>query len=62
MDMFVEKYNEKFGPEGLEVIDLYEEEIPRISKDMLDMWNAQRTKSPMTDSQKKIEKRQNEIL
>lgn len=62
MNLFIEKYKAQFDAANLEVLNLYEEEIPAIDKNMMAMWNAQASGSSMDDNQKQLEKRQNKLL
>ena len=62
MKLFIEKYKENFNTYNLEILNLYEQDIPVIDKNMLTMWAAQATGLKLDDSQKQLAKRQKELL
>lgn len=60
---FIETYHQRFGNEGLTVLNLYDEMIPRIEDGQLwTVWQKQAADQPLNDSEKIIAKRSNELL
>jgi FMN-dependent NADH-azoreductase len=59
---FLAKYDAKFSRNDLDIVNLYEEDLPSIGKDLLTLWGAQMAGQALTEEQKALSARQMRYL